>query len=179
MRARQKAFDAGTAARLRQKHIECVNMLPSRTMIQSLSLTLRVVCTLSLVAVGASPADTSRNWQSGTLLETEKQQVPQGTTKTSNTEGTAKDKGNKTDYSQTTTSSTTQDYDNFQVYTIRGDTKTYVARERLLFPWSKPANVTVGEKIKYAISKQTLYLLDDDGKQHKAGISKTSVNPPE
>ncbi|MBV8830468.1 MAG: hypothetical protein JO108_14680 [Acidobacteriaceae bacterium] len=148
-------------------------------MIQILSRTVRVASTICLLAVGAFSADTSRNWQPGTLLETEKQQVPQGSTKTSNTEGTAKDKGNKTDYSQTTTSTTTQDYDNFQVYTIRGDNKTYVARERLLFPWSKPANVTVGEKVKYAISKHTLYLLDDDGKQHKAGISKVSVNAPE
>ena len=110
-------------------------------MMQSLSRNLPVVCALSLMAIGAFAADSSRNWQSGTLLETEKQQVPQGTTRTSNTEGIAKDKGNKTDYSQTTTSTTTQDYDNFQVYTIQGDSKTYVARERLLFPWSKPANV--------------------------------------
>ena len=131
---------------------------------------------LLLIAAGAVGADNSRNWQSGTLLETEKQQVPQGTTKTSNTEGTAKNKGNKTDYSQTTTATTTHDYDTFQVYTIQGDSKTYVARERLNFPWSKPANITVGEKVKYAVEKNKLYLLDDDGKQHKAGISKVSVN---
>ncbi len=135
-----------------------------------------VAWALSLIALGAFGADNARNWQSGTLLETEKQQVRQGSTKTINTEGTAKDKGKKTDYSQTTTSNTTEDYDTFQVYTIQGDSHTYVARERLLFPWSKPANVTVGEKIKYAVAKNTLYLLDDSGKQHKAGISKVSVN---
>jgi hypothetical protein len=132
---------------------------------------------LVMMTLCASGADTSRDWQSGTLLETEKQQVRQGSTKTSNTDGTIKDKGNnKADYSQTTTSTTTEDYDTFQVYTIQGDTKTYIARERLLFPWSKPANVAVGEKLKYAVQKHTLYLLDDDGKQHKAGISKVSMN---
>jgi hypothetical protein len=131
---------------------------------------------LLLIAAGAFCADSSRNWQSGTLLETEKEQVRQGTTKTSNTEGKAKTKGNKTDYSETTTSTTTEDYDTFQVYTIQGDGKTYFAREKLNFPWSKPANVTVGEKVKYAVEKNKLYLLDDDGKQHKAGISKVSVN---
>ena len=141
------------------------------------SILLLPACLLMVVAPNAFGADSSRNWQSGTLLETEKQQVPQGTTKTSNTEGTAKNKGNKTDYSQTTTSTTTEDYDTFQVYTIQGDSKTYVARERLNFPWSKPANVSVGEKVKYAVDKNKLYLLDDDGKQHKAGISKVSVNP--
>ena len=132
-----------------------------------------VLCFMTLCASGA---DSSRDWKPGTLLETEKQQVHQGSTKTSNTDGTIKDKGNKADYSQTTTSTTTEDYDTFQVYTIQGDTKTYIARERLLFPWSKPANVAVGEKVKYAVQKNALYLLDDDGKQHKAGISKVSMN---
>jgi hypothetical protein len=35
----------------------------------------------------------------------------------------------------------------------------------------------VGEKVKFAIEKNTLYLVDDDGKQHKAGISKVTMNP--
>ena len=134
------------------------------------------VCVLLLAAPRALRAADARNWQSGTLLETEKQEVRQGSTKTTKTEGTAKDKGNKTDYSQTTTSTTSDDVDTFQVYTIQTDTKTYVARERLLFPWSKPANLAVGEKVKYAVEKNTLYLLDDDGKQHKAGISKVTMN---
>ena len=131
---------------------------------------------LIAITMSAWCSDTSRDWKSGTLLETEKQEVRTGSTKTTNSDGTIKNKGNKTDYSQTATSTTTDDYDTFQVYTVQSDTKTYIARERLLFPWSKPANVTVGEKVKFAVQKHTLYLLDDDGKQHKAGISKVSVN---
>jgi hypothetical protein len=133
---------------------------------------------LFLAAVYLSAADAPRDWKSGTLLESEKQEVPQGSTKTSNTEGTVKNKNTKADYSQTTTTTTTENYDTFQVYTIHGDAKTYIARERLLFPWSKPANVTVGDKIKYSVQKNTLFLLDDDGKQHKAGISKVKLNQP-
>lgn len=133
-------------------------------------------CALLLAATSLLPAD-SKNWQSGILLETEKQEIRQGSTKTSRTEGTAKDKGNKTEYSQTTTSNTSDDIDTFQVYTIQNHTKTYVARERLLFPWSKPANVSVGEKVKFAVEKNTLFIIDDDGKQHKAGISKVTMNP--
>ena len=128
-------------------------------------------------AVRAFGADTSRDWKPGTLLETEKQQVHQGTTKTTRSDGNVKNKGKNTDYSENKTATTTDNYDTFQVYTIQGDSKTYLARERLHFPWSKPANVTVGEKVKYSIEKNTLYLLDDDGKQHKAGISKVSMNP--
>jgi hypothetical protein len=131
---------------------------------------------VAAIALCAWGADNSREWKSGTLLETEKQEVRTGSTKTTNRDGTIKEKGKKADYSQTTTSTTTDDYDTFQVYTIQGDGKTYIARERLLFPWSKPANLSVGEKVKYVVQKNTLYLLDDDGKQHKAGISKVSMN---
>jgi hypothetical protein len=134
------------------------------------------VSALLFAALNSFGADSAREWQSGTLLETEKQQVHQGSTTTKNTDGTVKDKGKKADYSQTTTSHTNEDYDTFQVYTIQGDTRTYIAREKLLFPWSKPANVTVGDKLKYSVQKNTLYLLDEDGKQHKAGISKVTMN---
>ncbi len=131
---------------------------------------------LIFLAVCTWGADTAREWKSGMLLETEKQQVLTGSTRTTNRDGTVKDKGKKADYSQTTTSKTTDDYDTFQVYTIQGDSKTYIARERLLFPWSKPASVSVGEKVKFVVQKNTMYLLDDEGKQHKAGISKVSLN---
>lgn len=127
------------------------------------------------IALCARGADKLGEWKSGTLLETEKQEVRTGSTKTTNSDGSIKDKGKKADYSQTTTSTTTDNHDTFQVYTIQGETKTYIARERLLFPWSKPANVTVGEKVKYLVKRDTLYLLDEDGKQHKAGISKVSM----
>ena len=140
-----------------------------------ISLPLAISALLLTAFANLGAAD-SRNWQSGTLLETEKQEVHSGSTKTSNRDATAKDKGNKTEYSETTHSTTSEDYDTFQVYSIQTDTKTYIARERLLFPWSKPANVAVGEKIKFAVEKNTLYLLDDDGKQHKAGISKVTMN---
>ncbi len=134
--------------------------------------------TALLIAAGCSfAAESPHQWKSGTLLETEKQRVLEGSTETSNTDGTIKDKNNgKADYSQNSTTTRTDDYDNFQVYTIQGEKKTYIARERLLFPWSKPANVTVGEAVKFSVHKNTLYLLDDDGKQHKAGISKIRMN---
>lgn len=132
-------------------------------------------CAVLVLALCAFAA-TSREWQSGTLAETEKIQVPTGSIKTSNTDGTFKDKGNKTKYSGTTTTTTSDDYDTYQVYTIHGANKTYIAREKLLFPWSKPANITVGESMKYVVDKNKLIILDDDGKEHKAGITKVSVN---
>ena len=133
----------------------------------------------ALAAVSIVFAASTREWQSGTLMETEQQQVHSGTMKTTNTDGKAKTRGNKTDYSANSTSHTTEDYDTYQIYTIKGPHKTYVARERLLFPWSKPANVTVGEAVKFAVEKNKIYLLDEDGKEHKASVSKVKVNSSE
>lgn len=127
----------------------------------------------SVVAFGA----TTRQWQSGKLLDTEQQKVKEGSTTTYNTDGQAKSKSNnKTDYSQNTTATTTDNIDTYEVYTIQGPDKTYIAREKLLFPWSKPANVTVGADLKYAIDGRRLYILDEDQKEHKASIVKTSMN---
>jgi hypothetical protein len=126
----------------------------------------------SIMAFGAA-----RQWQSGKLLDTEQQKVKEGSTTTYNTDGQAKSKSNnKTDYSQNTTATTTDNIDTYEVYTIEGPDKTYIAREKLRFPWSKPANVAVGADVQYAIEGRKLYILDDDKKEHKASIVKTSLN---
>lgn len=137
---------------------------------------LTVGCLLIAITISTWGADNSRDWKFGTLVETEKEQVLTGNTRRTNRDSTVKDKGRKTEYSQTTTSKKTDDYDTFQIYTIEDDSRTYIARERLLFPWSKPASVSVGEKVKFVVQKNTMYLLDDEGKQHKAGISKVRMN---
>jgi len=127
-------------------------------------------------AAGLIAADTARDWQSGTLVETEKEEVRQGSTKTTNSEIKSKNKGSKTGYEETSRSTTTENYDHFQVYTIQGERTMFVAREKLLFPWSKPASVTVGAKLKFAVEKNTMYILGEDGKQHKAGIRKATAS---
>jgi hypothetical protein len=120
----------------------------------------------------------TRQWQSGKLLDTEQQKVTEGSTTTYNTDSQKKTKNGKTDYSQNTTATTTDNTDTFEVYTIQGPEKTYIAREKLLFPWSKPANITVGAEVKYAVEGRRLIILDDDQKEHKASIVKTSLNQP-
>lgn len=137
---------------------------------------VRFFLLFSFAAALVFAADKVRNWQTGMLVETEKQQVKQGSMTTSNADYDMKKKGDKTELSGNSTSRTTDDYDTFQVYTIKAGGTTYVAREKLLFPWSKPASVTVGAELKYAVERNTLYLLGDDGKQHKASISRASVS---
>jgi hypothetical protein len=131
-----------------------------------------VLCTAGIVA--AAPP---RNWKSAVLTSMEQQKVNEGSTTTTNKDGQIKDKGNKTDYSSNSTTTSTDNIETYQMYTIESDKVVYVASEHLLFPWSKPANVNVGENIKYVVDKGKIIILDDDGKEHKATIVKTSMKP--
>jgi hypothetical protein len=120
-------------------------------------------------------AGDSHKWQTGKLTETEQQKIPEGSTRTSNTDATVKDKGNRTDYSRNTTTTTTDNMETYQFYTIESGNKIYVASEHLLFPWSKPANIQLGEPVKFAVEKGKIFIQDDDGKEHKATLVKTSL----
>lgn len=132
------------------------------------SVWVLVVAVVSLMAA-------ARNWQSGTLSGMEQEKIKEGSTHHSTTDGSVKDKGNKADFSKTTTTTTSDNYETYQIYTVETDKRVYVAKEHLLFPWSKPANVTVGEAVKFASEKNKMYILDDDGKEHKATIVKVSM----
>ena len=129
----------------------------------------------SALALAAGP----RQWQSGKLMDTEQQKVADGSTTNYHTDSETKYKNGKTSHSKETTARTTDNVDTYEVYTIQGPDKTYVAREKLLFPWSKPANVTVGAEIKFAVEGKRLYILGDDEKEHKASVVKISVNQKE
>jgi hypothetical protein len=132
-----------------------------------------LACVLSITTILA--AAPPRHWKSGLLTSMDQQKVNEGSTTTTNRDGQVKDKGNKTDYSSNSTTTTSDNIETYQMYTIESDKVVYVASEHLLFPWSKPANVNVGENIKYVVEKGKIIILDDDNKEHKATIVKTSM----
>jgi hypothetical protein len=116
----------------------------------------------------------ANSWQTGKLTDTEKQEVPTGSTTTYNTDANAKDGK----YSRNTTAHTSDNTDTYQVFTIETPTRTYIVREKLNFPWSKPANIALGEQVKFTVQGNRLTILDDDQKQHKTSIVKASVTQP-
>jgi ABC-type oligopeptide transport system substrate-binding subunit len=113
----------------------------------------------------------ANSWQTGKLMDTEKQEVPTGSTTHYNTDTQAKNGG----YSRNSSAHTTEDSDTYQVFTIETHTKTYIVRQKLNFPWSKPANITLGEEVKFTVQGNKMTILDDDQKQQKATIVKASV----
>lgn len=101
------------------------------------------LCLLSTIAVVAA----ERNWQQGTLTATERQKIREGSTSTTHTDSSARDRGSSTDYSHNSTTTKSDNYENYQVYTIQSGDTVYTASEHLLFPWSKPANTALGKPI--------------------------------
>jgi len=141
---------------------------------QRKALTILVCVLVSTTIAAAKPP---RNWKSAVLTSMEQQKVNEGSTTTTNRDGQIKNKGNKTDYSSNSTTTSSDNVETYQMYTIESDKVVYVASEHLLFPWSKPANVSMGENIKYVVDKGKIIILDDDNKEHKATIVKTSMKP--
>jgi hypothetical protein len=129
----------------------------------SMSAVLVVICLIATMAFAAA-----RQWQTGKVLDTEQQKVHEGSTTTYHTE--------KDGSSRHTTATKSENVDTYEVYTIQGPERTYVAREKLNFPWSKPAQVTVGGDVQYAVDGRKLIILDENHKEHKASIVKTSIN---
>jgi hypothetical protein len=138
--------------------------------------TALVLTLLMVLSVLASAEDKkTRSWQEGKVVSMEKTHELQATTTTTNTEGKVKatNKGDK--YESQTTSTETPNYDDFMIYTIEAGDVTYTAKQRLTFPWSKRANVTVGGSLQFAVEKNKIYLKDSDGKESSASMIKRSA----
>ena len=74
------------------------------------------------------------NWHTGKLMDSEKQEVPTGSTTTYNTDSQAKDGK----YSQNTTANKVENTDTYQVFTIQTPTKPTSSAKNSTFPGPSP-----------------------------------------
>lgn len=133
---------------------------------------------LLLIPLVSSSAEKRRDWQTGTVLDSQRNRYFAGTVGNANTTGTAQANGNYGTYQGQTTTSQTAVYRVYETFVIEGDTYAYVAQERLRWKWSKPANLTMNGSVKFAIEKRKLFVIDDDGKEHEMEIVKRILKPP-
>jgi hypothetical protein len=137
--------------------------------------TFAVLCLLLLVTPLAT-AEKQRDWRNGTVLDSSRSRYFAGTIGNSNTSGSVNDSGS---FNGSTTSSETAVYRVYQNFVIEGDQYAYLAQEHLHWRWSKPADLTVNGKVKYAVDKRKLYVIDDEGKEHEMEIVKKVLRTPE
>ena len=139
---------------------------------------MRLFLCLTLVLI-ASAAEKQRDWQTGKVVDSERNRYFAGTIGNSNTTGTAQANGDYGTYQGTITTTHTAVYRVYETFIIEGETYAYVAQERLRWRWSKPANLTVNGPVKYAVEKRKLYVVDDDGKEHEMEIVKRILKQPD
>ncbi len=125
---------------------------------------------ISTFPLGAKQAE--HDWQKGKLVSTDESRYFAGTIGSANTQGSIQETGDSGTYSGNTTGSDTAVYRVYQTYVIESDSYIYVAREHIKWRWSKAANVTVNGPIRYALEKDHVFILDEDGKEHEARLTK-------
>lgn len=133
-----------------------------------------VAALLSLTVIGANKQKT---WQTGKVLDTQRQRYFAGTVGGGSSTGTVD--GDSGTFRGQTDDSSTAVYRVFETFVLEGDKYVYLAQERLRWRWSKAANVTVNGPVKYAVEKRKLFVMDDDGKEHEMEIVKKTLRLPD
>jgi hypothetical protein len=134
---------------------------------------------VDLLAGLAFGAAKQRDWQTGKVLDTQRQRYFAGTVGSSNSSGTVDVNGDSGTYRGQSDGASTAVYRVFETFVIEGDQYVYLAQERLRWRWSKAANVTVNGPVKYAVEKRKLYVMDEDGKEHEMEIIKKTLRLPD
>lgn len=138
----------------------------------------RATVLVALLPAMVLSAEKARDWQTGKVLDTERSRYFAGTVGSGNTTGTAQTNGNYGTYQGQTNTTQAAVYRVYQTFAIEGETRVYMAEERLRWKWSKPANLTVNAPVKFAVQKRKLFVIDDDGKEHEMEIIKQVLKQP-
>ena len=132
----------------------------------------RIFALIVLIPALDYGAAKARDWQTGKVLDTNRQGYFAGTVGNSNTNGSVDSSGN---YHGNSSGGETAVYSVSETFVIEGDQYVYLAQERLRWRWSKAANVTVNGLVRYVVDKRKLYVLDEDGKEHEMEIVKKTL----
>ena len=138
---------------------------------------MRLVLVVVLMTLVAVAAEKARDWQTGKVLNTDQSRIYLGTSGGGTTNGTvygsADGSGNVSGtYSGYSTNHQHAVYAVEEVEVIDGGQYVYVVARVLRWRWSKTANLTVNAPVRFAVEKRTMYVLDDDGREHKTKIVK-------
>ncbi len=62
-------------------------------------------------------------------------------------------------------------------YTIDTGKELLITTEKVVFRWSKPSQVSVGDTVKWAMNKNDVYILDPDGKERTLSLRRRDPKP--
>lgn len=118
-----------------------------------------------------------KKWQEGTLVSADRQE-DRDLEHHTETNASSDDNGSYSS-SRTDTVKKSDMYIIWMYYKISAGNKMYIARHMINLPWVKTATSEVGNTVKFAVEKNKLYILDQDGKEVKTEVVRTSVISPQ
>lgn len=122
--------------------------------------------TVFLFFVCLSPAqDKARDWQTGKVLDTDSSsyRVSLGSTTQVSPDGYGGANATTTNNSATRRQ---------EVIAIEGAEYIYVSERTMRARWTKSSSLTVNAEVKYAVEKDKIYIVDDNGREIKLTIKK-------
>lgn len=131
-----------------------------------IQLSLLFLATISV----SLPAETARDWQPGKVTDASRAEYQSGASGRVNSHGSSAGYSESAEYQKTQTV-VIEGSEYF--YTIQEDT----GRAHLSLLPPKLTNLTVNAPVRYAVEKQKLYVIADDGKEHKFEIVKRVLKP--
>ncbi len=137
---------------------------------RSLALT---ILSCSLLASTIAPKEKQRQWQTGTVLDTNRERTYAGTV--DNASGSATSSGNTT-YGSANGSSEAV-YRVYETYRIESGEYIFECKEHIKWRWSKAALLTVNGPVQFAIEKDRLYIKSEDGSEHETKLIKKILKP--
>lgn len=142
-----------------------------------LSTLLRAGTLAALLSAIALAGKHERDWQTGRVLDTDRSQIYLGTTGDTTTAGTIQGKADAAGNISGTYSGSGAVHQRAKYATqehelIEGDQYVYLVARVLHWRWSKASNLTVNAPVRFAVEKHSMYVLDDDGREHKTQIVK-------
>ena len=60
-------------------------------------------------------------------------------------------------------------------YTIDTGKELLITTEKVVWRWSKPSQVAVGDTVKWAMRKSDVYIVDSEGKEHTLSLRRRDV----
>jgi hypothetical protein len=130
------------------------------------------------VAIEASGREKTRHWQTGKVLDSQRSRYFAGTVGDATSTGRVDTYSGGGTYQGHTSTSQTAVYRVYETFLIEGETHAYLAQERLLWRWSKPANLTINGPVRFAVEGRKLFVIDDDGREHQMEIVRRVLKQP-
>lgn len=110
------------------------------------------VCVVLTCYIASFSAQSKREWQSGYWRESER---------TTETVGAVASGAAVAAVRRT-----------YQVFIIEAPEVVYHAEQRLRWRWSKPVPMTVNESVRFAVEKDKVFVIGEDGKEYQLTLTK-------